>query len=100
MSYPLSTYVAQIAVAANGNPSITVRERAPGWLQHPAFPPVTVPGSEFPTAIAAEPYAEAILRQAGVLSPAQQQLVWVSSGHTLVNGRRYAARTAAIADAR
>jgi hypothetical protein len=97
MSYPLSTYVAQIAVAEDGNPQISVRVRNSATL-HPTFPRIAVPAKDFPTALSAEGYAEALIRTAGILTDAQPSLVWVSSGHTLVAGRRYAARTAALAD--
>lgn len=92
-----STYVAQIAVAEDGNPQISVRVRNSATL-HPTFPRIAVPGFQYPTAIDAEAYAESLLRTDGVLTPEQPQLVWISSGHTLVNGRRMAVRTAAIAD--
>jgi hypothetical protein len=99
----LSIYVAQIAVAANGNPSITVRRRGTTGLDglHPAFPPIALPASTFPDALSAEGYAEALIRTAGLLdNNGQHGLVWVSTGYTIVNGQRMAARTAAIADPR
>lgn len=98
MSAELSTYVAQIAVAEDGNPQISVRVRNSATL-HPTFPRIAVPAKDFPTALAAEGYAESLIRTVGgIIPPEQQGLVWISSGHTLVQGRRYAVRTAAIRD--
>lgn len=97
-AYPLTQYVVQIAVADNGNPSIQVLPRSPEFLPHPSFPPIALPGSEFPDALSARDYAARLLQTAGLLEQGRD-LVFIGSGYTLVQGRRYAALSAPLPDA-
>lgn len=100
MPYTPPAATVQIAVAANGNPSVRVLpyQGLPLPAAAEAFAPIALPGSTFPDAFAAEQYAEHLLRHAGVISQEVQVagLVWISGGHTVVNGRRYAVRTAPL----
>lgn len=100
MSYTPPVAQVQIAVAENGNPQVTVI----AWRDKPLtgraneFPPIALPGATFPDAFAAQEYAEALLVHGGVISQevAAAGLVWVSSGYTVVGGRRLAVRRAPI----
>lgn len=97
---PLTPYVVQIAVNGDGNPVIQILPRGgSGAPAHPVMPyPVAVPSATFPDAFAAREYAGHILHAGGALSKhyADQGLVFVGIGHTLVNGRRYAALRAPL----
>lgn len=98
--YPLSRYVVQIAVNTDGNPVVQILPRDPATTpEHPDVPyPFALPAKDFPDALAARDYAGQLLLTAGVLSEhyARQGLVFVGIGHTVVNGRRYAALRAPL----